>query len=53
MSNIAGKADAMNVITPMPRWCTWIQTALFMIARITPQTLSGLLGLKLIHFARW
>jgi len=24
-----------------------------MIARITPQTLSGLLGLKLIHFARW
>ena len=53
MSNIAGKAYAMNVITPMPRWCTWIQTALFMIARITPQTLSGLLGLKLIHFARW
>ena len=53
MSNIAGKAYAMNVITPMPRWRTWIQTALFMIARITPQTLSGLLGLKLIHFARW
>ena len=53
MSNIAGKAYAMNVITPMPRWRTWIQTVLFMIARITPQTLSGLLGLKLIHFARW
>src|SRR4051812_41757455 len=53
MSNIAGKAYAMNVLTPMPRWRTWIQNALFMIARVTPQTLSGLLGLKLIHFARW
>jgi hypothetical protein len=53
MSNIAGKAYAMNVITPMPPWRTWIQTALFMVARVIPQTLSGLLGLKLIHFARW
>jgi hypothetical protein len=53
MSNIAGKAYAMNVLTPMRPFRTWIQTALFMIARITPQTLSGLLGLKLIHFARW
>ena len=53
MSNIAGKAYAINVITPMPPWRTWIQTALFMIARVIPQQLSGLLGLKLIHFARW
>jgi hypothetical protein len=53
MSNIAGKAYAMNVLTPMRPFRTWIQTALFMIARVTPQTLSGLLGLKLIHFARW
>jgi hypothetical protein len=53
MSNIAGKAYAINVITPMPRWRTWIQIALFMVARVIPQTLSGLLGLKLIHFARW
>ena len=53
MSNIAGKAYAMNVLTPMPPWRTWIQTALFMVARVIPQQLSGLLGLKLIHFARW
>jgi hypothetical protein len=53
MSNIAGKAYAMNVLTPMPPWRTWIQTALFMVARVTPRQLSGLLGLKLIHFARW
>lgn len=53
MSNVAGKAYAMNVLTPMPPRRTWIQNALFMIARVVPQQLSGLLGLKLIHFARW
>ena len=53
MSNIAGKAYAINVLTPMPPWRTWIQTALFMVARVDPKQLSGLLGLKLIHFARW
>jgi len=53
MSNIAGKAYAMNVLTPMrPRW-TWIQHLIFMVARAGPAQLSGLLGLKLIHFARW
>ncbi len=53
MSNIAGKAYAINVLTPVPPWRTWIQTGLFMLARVIPQQLSGLLGLKLIHFARW
>jgi hypothetical protein len=53
MSNIAGKAYAMNVLTPMRPWRTWIQNAIFMIARAAPAQLSGLLGLKLIHFARW
>lgn len=53
MSNIAGKAYAMNVITPMRPSRTWIQTFIFMAARALPATLSGLLGLKLIHFARW
>ncbi|MDO9712620.1 hypothetical protein [Paracraurococcus lichenis] len=53
MSNIAGKAYAMNVLTPMkPRW-TWVQVALFMLSRSQPTQLLGLLGLKLIHFARW
>ncbi len=53
MSNIAGKAYAMNVLTPMRPWRTWIQVLLFMLARAMPVQLRGLLGLKLIHFARW
>jgi hypothetical protein len=53
MSNIAGKAYGMNVLTPMRPWRTWVQNAIFMVARAVPSTLSGLLGLKLIHFARW
>jgi hypothetical protein len=53
MSNIAGKAYAMNVLTPMPPAHTWIQRTIFMAARATPSVLKGLLGLKLIHFARW
>lgn len=53
MSNIAGKAYAMNVITPSPRRRTWLNRFLFMLARANPASLAGLLGLSLIHFARW
>lgn len=53
MSNIAGKAYGMNVLTPMRPSRTWLQVLIFMVARAMPQQLSGLLGLKLIHFARW
>jgi hypothetical protein len=53
MANVAGKAYAMNVITPMPRYLTWVQRLIFMIARAFPATLAGLLNLSLIHFARW
>lgn len=53
MSNIAGKAYGMNVITPMRPWCTWVNRLLFMVSRSLPTTLSGLMGLSLIHFARW
>lgn len=53
MSNIAGKAYAMNVITPSRRRLTWINRLVFMFARQKPDTLGGLLGLSLIHFARW
>jgi hypothetical protein len=53
MSNIAGKAYGMNVITPMRPARTWINRLIFMVARATPGVLSGLLGLSLIHFARW
>ncbi|HEV2532964.1 hypothetical protein [Phenylobacterium sp.] len=53
MSNIAGKAYAMNVLTPVPPWRTPIQMIIFMAVRAMPDRLRGLLGLKLIHFARW
>ncbi len=53
MSNVAGKAYAMNVLTPSRRWLTPINRLIFMVARAQPSVLSGLLGLSLIHFARW
>ncbi|UUX50123.1 hypothetical protein NUH88_00160 [Nisaea acidiphila] len=53
MTNIAGKAYAMNVVTPSDPKITWINRLLFMAARGLPQNLMGLLGLSLIHFARW
>ncbi len=53
MSNLAGKAYAMNVITPSRRRWTWLNRLVFMISRGKPGTLSGLLGLSLIQFARW
>lgn len=53
MSNIAGKAYAMNVVTPSRRLKTWANRLLFMAARGLPATLGGLLGLSIIHFARW
>lgn len=53
MSNLAGKAYAMNVVTPMRPGMTWINNLLFMASRALPNTLGGLLGLGFIHFARW
>lgn len=53
MANVAGKAYGMNVVTPMKPWKTWINTVIFRVGRLTPDTLAGLLGLSLIHFARW
>jgi len=53
MSNVAGKAYGMNVVTPMRPWKTWINRLLFNVARTQPGQLGGLLGLSIIHFARW
>ena len=53
MANVAGKAYGMNVLTPMPPWKTWLNRAFFNISRCFPTFLMGLLGLSLIHFARW
>ncbi|HEX8601596.1 MAG TPA: hypothetical protein VF774_03050 [Pseudoduganella sp.] len=53
MSNIAGKAYAMNVITPIPWYMTWLNKLIFSIALKRPETLRGLVALSLIHYARW
>lgn len=53
MSNVAGKAYGMNVVTPMRPYLTWINRTIFMASRALPGTLSALLGLSIIHFARW
>jgi hypothetical protein len=53
MSNVAGKAYVMTVITPMRPWLTWIQRLVYMAIRAAPSTMRSLLGLTFIHFARW
>lgn len=53
MSNIAGKAYAINVITPVRWWMAWINKLIFWFALKVPKTLNGLLTLSLIHYARW
>ncbi len=53
MSNIAGKAYAMNVITPIRWYMTWLNRLIFKIASKKPSTLTGLITLSLIHYARW
>ncbi|MDM7932481.1 hypothetical protein [Tabrizicola sp.] len=53
MSNLAGKAYAMNVVTPMPRWHWWVKSLIFITVRAIPSLMDGLRGLSFIHFARW
>jgi hypothetical protein len=53
MSNIAGKAYAMNVITPL-KWSTaWWNRLVFWGAGKFPDSTLGLRTLSLIHYARW
>ena len=52
MSNINGKAYAMNAITPMKPWKTWILRLLLFIFAQAVRT-SDLKKLSFIHFARW
>ena len=60
MPNVAGKAYAMNVVTPITQRLffglvntTWLKILIFRAAKALPGTLGGLLGLSIIHFARW
>lgn len=54
MSNIAGKAYAMNVVTPIKPLCAWINRFIFyFVTKSSGQGLIGLITLSLIHYARW
>lgn len=53
MSNIAGKAYAMNVITPIKPCLVWFNKLIFRAAVKKAGALNGLLTLSLIHYARW
>lgn len=53
MSNIAGKAYAMNVVTPMRWYTSWLNRLFFFVAGAFPGTTLGLRTLSLIHYAWW
>jgi len=53
MSNINGKVYAMNVVTPMKPWKTWILRLLFFILDHAKSQQKDLIDLSFIEFARW
>lgn len=56
MSNIAGKAYAMNLMTPIERKNVWLNRFIFWIGglpALQKQSFGGLGTLSLIHYARW
>ena len=53
MSNIAGKAYAMNVVTPLRWYLAWYNRLIFNLVVKFPSFLQGLVTLSLIHYARW
>jgi hypothetical protein len=55
MSNIAGKAYAMNLLTPIRGLTAWVNKAIFWFVdtRLFASKLLGLQTLSMIHYARW
>lgn len=55
MSNIAGKAYAMSVVSPIPRHLAWINRLIFWYSQLpfNRNSFKGLVTLSLIHYARW
>jgi len=53
MSNINGKVYAMNVVTPMQPWKTWLLRLLFFILWNFKSLQQDLINLGFIEFARW
>jgi hypothetical protein len=52
-SNINHKTYAMNAITPMKWWKTWIVRTVLFILGIWKSKQADLIQLSFIHFARW
>jgi hypothetical protein len=53
MSNINGKVYAMNAITPMKPWKTWILRSIFFVLEHVKPLQADLKNLSFIQFARW
>ena len=53
MSNINGKVYAMNAITPMKPWKTWVLRGFFFILGHVKPLQQDLINLSFIEFARW
>jgi len=56
MSNIAGKAYAMNLMTPIKKNNVWLNRLIFWIGGlgfVRKRAFDGLLTLSIIHYARW
>ncbi len=53
MSNITGKVYAMNALTPMKPWKSWILRVFFFVLGRSPALQSDLIRLSFIQFARW
>ncbi len=53
MSNINGKVYAMNAITPMKPWKTWILRLIFFVLGHVKSLQQDLINLSFIEFARW
>jgi len=53
MTNINGKVYAMNAITPMKWWKSWLPRAVFLFLKLFPSSAKPLVDLSFIHFARW
>jgi hypothetical protein len=53
MSNINGKVYAMNAVTPMKPWKTWILRLVFFVLWHVKPLQKDLINLSFIEFARW
>ncbi len=53
MSNINGKVYAMNAITPMKPWKTWVLRGFFFLLGHVKPLQQDLINLSFIEFARW